>query len=150
MTIAKGQSVSSWTLPSSEGLVTREGGLGRDPGRDVLEVRVIDDKPTLFVLPLNAPLEPLDPLRVVAIDEKPLSPDAPCSERMSALGVRHSVGSSRSSTWTVTPVINAAGDLIFTQLITRGGSVGCGTLVQIANYLHLARTEKGFKLMTLF
>ena len=104
---------------------------------------MIDDKPTLFVLPLNAPLEPLDPSRVVAIDEKPLSPDAPCSERMSALGVRHSVGPSRSSTWTVTPVINAAGDLIFTQLITRGGSVGCGTLVQIANHLHLARTEKG-------
>jgi hypothetical protein len=141
--ITNGIVVPGWALCPAEGLVTRVEGGGRDPGDDVVEVRIINEKPVIFLKPLGVPLESLAPHLVVAVDEKPILPDCPVKEKMSALGVRHSIGCSRSSTWTITPVITAAGSLLLTQLIIRSGSIGTGTVLKVVKELMITRTEKG-------
>jgi hypothetical protein len=148
--ITKGRNVSGWVLHEREGIVTRENGKGREAGRDVFEVKkVINDKgievEKIFIQCLNEELEPLNPDLVIALDEKPLYPDAPVGTRMSAVGVRHAVGCNRSSTWTLTPVITARGKLIHMQLITRGGSIATKLIAEIARDMFLCRTEKSIQ-----
>jgi hypothetical protein len=141
--IAIGTVVAGWVLCPQENLVTRAEGGGRDPGYDILEIRIIEEEEVIFLRPLDAPLEPLPPHLVAAIDEKPILPDCPVQEKMSVLGVKHSIGCSRSSTWTITPVITADGSLILTQLIIRSGSIGTGTIKKVTKELLITRTEKG-------
>jgi hypothetical protein len=94
LVISGGVSVPEWVLPLSEGMVTREGALGCDPGYDILELRSVLGVEKIYIIPLNVELEILKPSLVVAIDEKPLIPDSPSQQRMSILGVRHAVGCS--------------------------------------------------------
>jgi hypothetical protein len=150
--IAAGRNVAGWELSEEEGIVTRVNGGGRDPGYDVLrvielplELKAKIPKTYLEVIPLGEPLEPLDPKFMIALDEKPLAPDAPCSVVMSVKGVKHSIGSSRSSSWTVTPVIRAYGELIHTQIITRASSVSSYTSKLLAKDFTFGRTEKGMQ-----
>jgi hypothetical protein len=146
--IASGVRVEGWILPAAEGLVTRENGMGRDPGMDILEVRVIvgqdgEDKEVIWVKPLAEPLEKLDPRLLAALDEKPIIPDCPTSEKISACGIRHMIGCNRSSTWTINPVILASGHLLASQLILRGASIGVDTLRKVSGNLLIHRHDNG-------
>jgi len=65
---------------------------------------------------------------------------------MSVQGVRHAVGSSRSSTWTITPAIVADGRLLLTQLLLRGtGSIDAQVLSDVKEHLSIGRTEKAMQ-----
>jgi hypothetical protein len=140
--LASGLRVEGWIL--SDGLVTREGGKGREPGHDILEVRENEEgENVFFVKPLGEPLQKLDPRLVIALDEKPLIPDCPTDNRMSTMGIRHMIGCSRSSTWTVTPVISASGHLLMTQLIFRGGSLGVETVKKVTKDIMVHRFDNG-------
>jgi len=76
--IGEGKVVPGWVLPLDEGVVTREGGLGRDPGDDVLKfVKKEEGEEYLEVVPLGVPLEPLPRKLIVAVDEKPSPPMHP-------------------------------------------------------------------------
>jgi hypothetical protein len=142
--IACKKNVPGWTLPTGEGIVTRENGAGRDPGFDVLKISIgPNDKPYIEVIPLGVKLENFDPDLLIAIDEKPLYPDAPNTRVMSSLGVQYSIGSARSATWTVTPVISASGRLVRTQVITRASSVSSNTVVTLKDDFTFGRLEKG-------
>jgi hypothetical protein len=144
--IGEGVRVEGWVLPSSEGLVTREGGKGREPGHDILEVREGEDgEKVIFVKPLNAPLEKMDPRLVAALDEKPVIPDCPTEEKMSTDGIRHMVGCSRSSTWTITPVLLASGKLLLSQLIFRGGSIASDLAKKLAKEIMVHRHDNGIQ-----
>lgn len=84
----------------------------------MLETRLIDGKEVTFVKPLNEELEGVPPELVINMDEKPLLADSPKSR---TIGIARAYG--RTKSWTVTPVINARGDLILATLIIRGESV---------------------------
>jgi hypothetical protein len=142
--LANGVRVEGWILSESEGLVTREGGLGRDPGTDVLEVREVKEGVfKLFVKPLGEELQKMDPRLIAALDEKPLIPDCPASEKISTCGVRHMIGCNRSSSWTVSPVLLASGRLLLSQLIVRGGSFSSETVKKCSKNMMIHRAENG-------
>jgi hypothetical protein len=146
--IASGVRVEGWILPATEGLVTRAEGKGRDPGSDVLEVREIENeegesKRIIFVKPLNEPLENLDPRLLAALDEKPVIPDCPTDEKISACGIRHMIGCNRSSTWTINPVLLASGNLLATQLIIRGASICTDTVQRVSKEIVIHRHDNG-------
>ena len=103
--------VPGWHVPPA-GLVTRDDGSGHDPGPDMLEMR----DGTMFVIPLDEPLEALPNDCRMAADEKPLCPDSPVKKQLSAYGTRI-VYMSRSKWWTVMPWF--AGDRVklFTVLV---------------------------------
>ena len=103
--------VPGWHVPPA-GLVTRDDGSGHDPGPDMLEMR----DGTMFVIPLDEPLEALPNDCRMAADEKPLCPDSPVKKQLSAYGTRI-VYMSRSKWWTVMPWF--AGDRVklFTESI---------------------------------
>ena len=84
----------------------------------MLGTKEIEGQQVIWVKPLDEELEPIPAELLINMDEKPLMPDSASSR---TVGIARA--QSRGSSWTVTPCINARGDLIMTTLILRGESV---------------------------
>lgn len=76
----------------------------------------------VYVRPINERLELVAEHLLVALDETPTAPDSPL---LKGVTIKNIVGvaSSRSSIWTLLPVVNAAGQLIDFMLVHRGQSL---------------------------
>jgi hypothetical protein len=128
------------------GLITRENGGGRKPGDDVLELRTVNGEEVIWVKPLGEALERLDLNHLIALDEKPLMPDVPTSKILSSIGVKHLIGTNRSASWTLTPVITASGQLIASQVIVRGIKIDSATIRQLGEKrISIFSRESGYQ-----
>ena len=159
--LASGRRVEGWKIDkeqqpeddetfaeSGQRVVVRDQGPlkgSNDWSDDVLSMGEVDGLTAVFVKPLGEPLVFVCPENVINGDEKPLNPD---SVEHLARGTPVALG--RTSNWTVTPFINAAGELVLTTLIVRGESVSNDSLADMvaisghmASDLGLSATKKG-------
>ena len=111
----------------------------------MLDIKVIDGEKVIWVKPLNEELEPIPAELVINADEKPMFADSASSR---TIGIARA--QNRGKSWTITPCINARGDLIFTSLILRGKSLDpdvvhdlghCG--IDVGAYLYGCVFKKG-------
>ena len=93
--------------------------LGSEPGKDVLDIRVINDEEIIYVTALEVPLVPPPSGRVLVVDEKPLPPDTPQGQNITSLTLR-SLTLGLSNQWTITPWLLNSGDLLGATIIVTG------------------------------
>ena len=65
---------------------------------------------------------------------------------LSSIGVKHLIGTDRSSSWTITPVLSASGELVASQVILHGASVDSSVVRRFGeNGISFHLTQSGFQ-----